>query len=142
MTATRRRWFACCLGTLFVVVTLICCWLGYSLHWIKQRSEAWLHKGNDYSLSMTRFYTGFEPGEPQSLTIRPPLSLRLFVARGVVLIRVSNPAVDMDRLRRLFPEAEVVFQEPFVEWQYSGPPGGSQYNGKSARPGSTGRPTH
>jgi hypothetical protein len=38
----KRRWFrfAFSLRTLFVVVTVICCWLGYELNWIRQRHEA------------------------------------------------------------------------------------------------------
>lgn len=35
--APKRRWFRWSLRTLFVVVTLVCCWLGYAIPWIKQR---------------------------------------------------------------------------------------------------------
>jgi hypothetical protein len=35
----KRRWFAFSLRTLFVVVTLVACWLGYELNWIRQRRD-------------------------------------------------------------------------------------------------------
>ena len=35
----KRRWFAYRLRTLFVVVTMFGCWLGYELQWIRQRHE-------------------------------------------------------------------------------------------------------
>ena len=37
--APNRRWFRFSLRTMFVVVTLVGCWLGNSLIWIKQRHE-------------------------------------------------------------------------------------------------------
>ena len=38
---TTRRWFrfAFSLRTLFLAVTVSCCFLGYQLHWIHQRHE-------------------------------------------------------------------------------------------------------
>jgi hypothetical protein len=33
----KRRWFRYSLRTLFVVVTVIGCWLGYELNWIRER---------------------------------------------------------------------------------------------------------
>ena len=37
MTAPKRRWPQFSLRTLFVVVTVFGCWLGYQLNWIQQR---------------------------------------------------------------------------------------------------------
>jgi hypothetical protein len=37
MTAPNRRWFQWSLRTLFVVVTVFGCWLGYEFNWIRQR---------------------------------------------------------------------------------------------------------
>ena len=34
---SKRRWFQFNLRTLFVLITLIACWLGYELNWIRQR---------------------------------------------------------------------------------------------------------
>jgi hypothetical protein len=34
---SRRRWLRFSLRTLFVVVTVLCVWLGYELNWIRQR---------------------------------------------------------------------------------------------------------
>ena len=36
-TRLHRRWFTFSLRTLFVVVTVGCVWLGYSLNWIQRR---------------------------------------------------------------------------------------------------------
>jgi hypothetical protein len=37
--APKRHWFRFSLRTLFVVVTVFGCWLGYELNWIRQRRE-------------------------------------------------------------------------------------------------------
>lgn len=37
--APKRPWFRFRLRTLFVVVTVLACWLGYELNWIRQRHE-------------------------------------------------------------------------------------------------------
>ena len=33
----KRRWFRFSLRTLFVMMTVVCCWLGYELNWIRNR---------------------------------------------------------------------------------------------------------
>ena len=43
MTAPKRRWFRFSLRTLFVLVTVVGCWLGYSINWIKQRHAFLAH---------------------------------------------------------------------------------------------------
>ena len=35
--APKRRWFQFSLRTLFVVVTVFGCWLGYELNWLRER---------------------------------------------------------------------------------------------------------
>lgn len=37
--APKRRWFRFSLRTLFVVVTVLACWLGYAIPWIKSRHD-------------------------------------------------------------------------------------------------------
>jgi hypothetical protein len=37
--APPRRWYRWSLRTMFVVVTVIGCWLGYYLNWVRQRHE-------------------------------------------------------------------------------------------------------
>jgi len=37
--APKRRWLQFNLRTLFVLITLIACWLGYELNWIRQRHD-------------------------------------------------------------------------------------------------------
>ena len=36
----KRRWFRFNLRTLFLVLTVFACWLGYHVHWIRQRDQA------------------------------------------------------------------------------------------------------
>ena len=38
-TKPKRRWFTFSLRTLFVLVTVLCVWLGYQVNWIWQRRE-------------------------------------------------------------------------------------------------------
>jgi hypothetical protein len=38
--APKRRWFAYSLRTLFVVVTVFGCWLGWNINIVRQRREA------------------------------------------------------------------------------------------------------
>ncbi len=44
MTASLRRWFVFSLRTLFVVMTLLGCWLGYQHNWVRKRNNmrAWV----------------------------------------------------------------------------------------------------
>ena len=41
MTVPKRRWFQWSLRTLFVVMALFGCWLGYEVNWIRER-HTWL----------------------------------------------------------------------------------------------------
>jgi hypothetical protein len=95
MTAPRRRWFAFSLRTLFVAVALLCCWLGYSLNWIKERREFLQdHKYKNW------------PPIPDYVPIMPPGCLWLFGEKGRPRLTVKAPG-DIAEGRRLFPEAEV-----------------------------------
>jgi hypothetical protein len=78
--ATKRRWFRFSLRTLFVVVTLLCCWLGYQLNWIRQRHAV---------LSRPGVYAEFEAigSKKQHLA---PLSLRLFAERVAMRCTFSS----------------------------------------------------
>jgi hypothetical protein len=40
MLAFKRRWLRFSLGTLFVATTLVGCWLGWHVRWIRQRHQA------------------------------------------------------------------------------------------------------
>lgn len=102
--AIRRRWFAFSLRTMFVGVTLLCCWLGYCLNWIRQRHDA---------IEMTDSVTlagGFRETET-------PAMLRIFGEEAVFEIYATAPEGQVDAfekyLRILFPEAKNVYVVEF-----------------------------
>jgi hypothetical protein len=109
MTAPRRRWFrfAFSLRSLFVVVTLCCCWLAYQLNWIRQR-HAYLKTSGTWEEPLNY---GPIP-EP-----RPPWPLGWFGERGEIW--VGRPKgmsqADAERVGRLFPESNGR-GTPLVEW--------------------------
>jgi hypothetical protein len=96
----RRHWFRFSLRTLFLVVTVVGCWLGYYLNWARERHEI-LSTGTAREaggLWATGVYTSYPLGDL-------PLVLRLFRERR--LRRVGTSQANLDRVRKLFPEAEV-----------------------------------
>jgi hypothetical protein len=109
--APKRRWFQWSLRTLFVVVTLVACCLGYQLNWIRER----------HSLIDVPQQTGVDPEYdialmPMSLraslqveTKDAPWPLRWLGERGVytLYMRDDMPESEVARIRALFPEAEI-----------------------------------
>jgi hypothetical protein len=83
---------------MLVVTTLLCLWCGYSLNWIRQRHVNF--KDGMYPLGSFAEDTG---------TSAPGL-LWLFGEGGVTRIVVDTNLIsepERDRLRQLFPEAEI-----------------------------------
>lgn len=99
MTAPRRRCFRFSLRTLFVVVTVFGCWLGYQLNWIRQRHAYLRTKG-----------TWEDPVDYDSTTWHeplPPWPLGLFGEKGETWVGVPlgvSPEEE-GRVIGLFPEA-------------------------------------
>ena len=123
MTAPKRRWFAYSLRTLFVVITVLGCWLGYEWNWIRQRHEmlakpeACIIEGSTISTSLAIMKAqwnaeGLEPASAPGL-------LWLFGEQGVTELRVFIRDVDdfqhcetcavTMRASRLFPESRLSF---------------------------------
>ncbi len=92
-----RPRFRFSLRTLLVVVTLVGCWLGYQLNWIRQRHAAF----QDRRLQIVRLSPpAYSPGAPQLLW--------LFGERGITGVYLMDPELtpgDLKRLKSLFPEA-------------------------------------
>ena len=108
--APKRRWFRFSLRTLFVVVTVLCLWLGWNVHQVQQRKE-WLEyiQANGAAIWSE---------EPPRRTTRSknypadhlPLIRRLLGAHPIGTIQLSHGRFTEDDLARvtgLFPEADV-----------------------------------
>jgi hypothetical protein len=87
------------LRTLFVVVTVVGCWLGYSVNWIRQR-----HAVSESAVNCGTFVIPVK-------ALSAPGLLWIFGERGVaelsLMLKRSDPEVN--RIRRLFPEAVLTF---------------------------------
>ena len=101
--STPPRRFRFGLRSLFMLVTMICVWFGYSMNWIRQR-RAMLNEP---------YY--FEPNtlEAESV-IQAPGGLWLLGERGVVTLWVDEH--NAERAGRLFPEAEIVTGPNPEDW--------------------------
>ena len=94
MTASpKRRWFRFGLQTMFVVVTLIACWLGWNLKVVQQRR----------SFIATIRTMSFKGGRPYDSSQRVPWIRRLMGDSDFDEIWIN--AEDEPRARKLFPEA-------------------------------------
>jgi len=103
---SRRRWFRFGLRTLFVVVTILACWLGYSFNWISGRQAArrWLSENAD-DWNETRW---LRPNWRFPETSAPGF-LWIFGEEGEYQIHVpkNTPDARIERLKMLFPETSV-----------------------------------
>ena len=108
ITSPRLRFS---LRTLLIVVTVLSCWLGYHLNWIRQRNQA-LRDTQVANADTAKDFSGFlgsgEPGRPIA-----PSWLYLFGERGVTSINIwmtADQEADrkkVEEFRRLFPESRV-----------------------------------
>jgi hypothetical protein len=117
--APRRRWFRYSLRTLFVVMTVVCCWLGWNVHIVRQRQAAWaeviaerdardkiwMEKLAAYSDQIGLLYTTIQQGPAKPVTL--PLTRRLL---GDVAHHSfeRNREADARRSAMYFPEAKIV----------------------------------
>jgi hypothetical protein len=125
-TPRRRRWFQFRLRTLFVVTTLIGCWLGYEMNLIRQRHGliarelAIVSAAQAQGMPMREFYFYLACAD----SAHSPGLLWLFGESGTVGLAILVESVTRERLtprerariyaaRRLFPEAHIVV----VSWK-------------------------
>src|SRR5580658_2410720 len=100
MPTPPRRWFAFRLRTLFVVVAVLAIllgsWIEFLLNWIRERRFALQHS------VIPQIYEG-KPGQNYA-----PAGLWIFGDYGVISLQVreTKPG-EIERIQRLFPEAEV-----------------------------------
>ena len=107
---TRSRWTRFSLRTLFVLVTALCCWLGYQLNLIRERHALLAEMLGQTDIDAR---AGVVTAANESVNhITPtiaPWSLRLFREPAIGLIAVT-PHQETEwkwhsRAKRLFPEA-------------------------------------
>ncbi len=127
----KPRWFRWSLRTLFVVVTVFACWVGYSLKWIRQRrsflaEQRALHSDDPEP----HLPVSWLPQRFSRLPTAPQL-LGLFGEEGVYRLHMNVPfershvegqkysQAEIDEMERwavaalrLFPEAEEVVYGP------------------------------
>ena len=114
--APNRRWFQWSLRTLFVVVTVFGCWLGYEMNWIRQRHAALASGkasgddpfGKPYTAEPPGLLWLFgEPGYPQLVLRISPLADGQFEPIGA-------DAAELERLKGIFPESVIdcCWEEP------------------------------
>lgn len=119
MTASKRRWFAYSLRTLFIVVTVFGCWLGYELNWIRQRHEFIAEQRSVFRHSPT-LAGPIDPDDPIQEVSRAPGLLWLFGENGASLLLLqifvenydgadSDAYPEVQLAKELFPEAKVTW---------------------------------
>lgn len=108
--APKRRWFRFGLATMFVVIAALASWIGYGTNWIRQRHNA---------LAIGGVEIADDPFASAPISVPAPGLLRLLGERGYSDLSFKCSRGDfeltpdekneLDRLRRLFPEASFGF---------------------------------
>lgn len=107
-----RRWFRFSLRALFLLVTLVALWFGYYRSWMLQRQDAraWMH-----AQGIGGSFGGMSPNSsafPWGLRLLGEERLEFFLIEYEPTSRFLEPPPDeylklVERIRRLFPEADV-----------------------------------
>lgn len=112
MIVPRPRWFRFSLQTMFLTLTVVCCWLGYYLEWIRERHD-YLNQlspsGSQRQNSDSRYL--FErPDVPASHSM--PIGLRLLGEPAIAVLRDRDAQEEHEAnaVQRLFPEALVMWK--------------------------------
>jgi hypothetical protein len=116
----RRRWFNFSLRTLFILVTVLCCWLGWEMSVVRSRQAALSRiKGNmAFSVTTAQSYRERWPAGMSVPTLATiPLVRRLLGDEAIQEIVVhrwfqSFSEEELSRLTRAFPEAQLSETHP------------------------------
>jgi hypothetical protein len=122
LTAAKHRWFRFSLRTLFVVVTVVCCWLGWEFRFVQERKAALkaVHDHYDKMPGINGFGAISCPFlVAQTMNGHPPTIPAIRTCMGdrpVGFITVPLQS-EANSLKRLFPESEIMYIDPtFNVW--------------------------
>ena len=109
----RPRWFRFSLRTLFIVVTLLCCWLGWEISVVRHRQAVRKDYQTRFGLSFTTagdYASRFPPGTPVPKLAKVSYVRRLLGDQPIQEITIAHfqsPAdAEMKGLASVFPEAQ------------------------------------
>ena len=111
----RQLWLRFSLRTLFVVMTVVCCWLGWELSVVRQRQalrkelEGKLHF---QFLDAEDYVKQYPPGQLPPKVAHIPLTRTLLGDRAIQSVNYEGwmqgfDEEDVKRLKKVFPEAEL-----------------------------------
>lgn len=109
-----RRWFHFSLRTMFILMTLLCCWLGWELSIVRHRQATLRELQTKHALSITtanEYAARYPPGAPIPTLARISFVRRCLGDQAIQEIwhpphqSVDDP--DLKRLAEVYPEAEL-----------------------------------
>jgi hypothetical protein len=111
----RRRWFQFGIGTMFFAVTVLAAlaaFLAYHVNWVRERRNAPVY----YVMEEVYLVTPSGP-KPTRVACDAPWPLEWFGEPGCNALQISPsvPESEVERIRRLFPEAEIEILSPEEE---------------------------
>ena len=104
MAALNRRWLRFNLRTMFVLVTAFAVWLGWEVHIVRMRRAAIVELRH---ASFAQVLTAAETNNPNGATVSRLRELLGDEAVEMIRYPSGRPASANNRLKWLFPEADV-----------------------------------
>jgi hypothetical protein len=101
---TNRRWFRVSLATMFSVVAVFGCWLGWSIYQVHGREQV--------RQLVVSLKGGFTSGQPTRPWKSPPLMWRFLGVESIQRIDLQGSNLseeDRSHISAAFPEAEIAF---------------------------------
>ena len=119
----QRRWFRFSLRTLFVLVTVLCCWLAWESSVVRARKNLLreLKVNPTYTVTTAaewarRYPTGFLGQPPKAVPfVRRCLGDEAIQEIGYYTYRKEKSQLNLPRIARTFPEAELKEDHPPLE---------------------------
>jgi hypothetical protein len=120
----RRRWLRFSLRTLFMLVTVLCCWLAWESHVVRQRKQLLREVRESWAVNITTAADWSQRFPPHATIDPPPVSIspvRVWLGDQAIQ-EISyydySGAPSQEKLQRLaqtFPEAKLRREDPPLE---------------------------